>query len=436
MPSQSSPPPPSTEPTTAFRHRRLEVFNEPPHPAYVVWELTLRCDQGCRHCGSRAGAPRPDELDVDEVVDVARQLAELGAREVVLIGGEAYLHDGLLAVAETLTQAGVVCSLVTGGFGITAQLAADMAAAGMKMASVSIDGLAERHDLIRAPGSFAAATAALDRLGAAGLATGVNTNVNRLNRGDLEGLYDHLLAHGVRGWQVQITVPLGRAAERPDLLLQPWDLLDLLPRIAAIKRRGFDAGLLVMPGNNLGYFGPEEALLRSLTPEGRDHFCGCFAGRLVLGIQSDGAVKGCLSLPGDDYIGGNLRDQPLAEIWNQSPRLGFTRRLSVDQLWGFCRTCPFGETCLGGCSFAAHAVLGRPGNNPYCHYRARHFDQAGQRERLVLEALPAGTPMDHGRYRIVLEPRDAPDPNATIDRTALARRVRARSDPVDPRSCR
>ncbi|MBW2453881.1 MAG: radical SAM protein [Deltaproteobacteria bacterium] len=428
---------PPVEPTTAFRHRRLEVFNEPPHPAYVVWELTLRCDQGCRHCGSRAGAPRPKELSVDEVVDVARQVVALGAREVVLIGGEAYLHDGFLQVAETLTEAGVVCSLVTGGWGITQSLAAAMASAGMKMASVSVDGLEQTHDLIRVPGSFTAATRALERLRDADLATGVNTNLNRLNRDDLEGLYEHLRDQGVRGWQVQITVPLGRAADRPDMLLQPWDLLDLLPRIAAIKRRAFDEGLLVMPGNNLGYFGPEEALLRSLTADGRDHFCGCFAGRLVLGIQSDGAVKGCLSLPGDDYIGGNLRDQPLAEIWNQSPRLGFTRRLDVDQLWGFCRTCPFGETCLGGCSFAAHSVLGRPGNNPYCHYRARHFDQAGQRERLVLETHAGGAPMDHGCYRIVVEPRDAPDPNAQVDRKALARKVHEPGEPVDPpQGCR
>ncbi|RLB65225.1 MAG: heme biosynthesis protein [Deltaproteobacteria bacterium] len=412
----------ATDGTTAFRHRRLEVFNEPPHPAYVVWELTLRCDQGCRHCGSRAGVARPAELSVAEVVDVAQQLADLGAREVVLIGGEAYLHEGLSPVVRTLSEAEVVCSLVTGGLGITQDLAAAMAAAGMKTASVSVDGLAETHDLIRVPGSFVGATQALGRLKNAGMGTGVNTNLNRLNRHDLEGIYGHLRDQGVSGWQVQITVPLGRAADRPDMMLQPWDLIELLPRIAALKRRAFDDSVLVMPGNNLGYFGPEEALLRSLTVDGRDHFCGCFAGRLVLGIQSDGAIKGCLSLPGDSYIGGNVREQPLAEIWDQSAKLGFTRRLTVDQLWGFCRECPFGETCLGGCSFAAHAVLGRPGNNPFCHYRARHFDQLGQRERLVLQSPASGAPMDHGLYRIVLEPRDAPDPRARRDRAAALNR--------------
>jgi MoaA/NifB/PqqE/SkfB family radical SAM enzyme len=31
-------------------------------PIYAVWELTLRCDLACQHCGSRAGHARPDEL--------------------------------------------------------------------------------------------------------------------------------------------------------------------------------------------------------------------------------------------------------------------------------------------------------------------------------------------------------------------------------------
>ena len=34
---------------------------------YVVWELTLRCDHACTHCGSRAGKDRPDELSTDPV---------------------------------------------------------------------------------------------------------------------------------------------------------------------------------------------------------------------------------------------------------------------------------------------------------------------------------------------------------------------------------
>ena len=327
-----------------------------------------------------------------------------------MIGGEAYLHPGFLDIVRALRNAGIRPAMTTGGLGITAELAEKMAEAGIHNVSVSIDGLRETHDRMRArKGSFEGTAAALAALKAAGVRICANTNVNRLNAGDLEGLYEHLVASGVVLWQVQVTAALGRAADRPDMLLQPWELVDVLPRIAALKRRGFEVGLTILPGNNLGYFGPEEALLRSPKPGMRDHFAGCQAGRFVMGIESSGNVKGCPSLQAS-YIGGNLRDRSLSDLWKRSPEIRFTRKRTVDDLWGFCRTCPFAETCMGGCSFTSHALFGRPGNNPYCHFRVRTLAQRGVRERLVPVAPAPGQPFDCGRFEIVEEPWDAPEP--------------------------
>jgi len=395
--------------------RRLDVAKQDYFPAYVVWELTLRCDHACLHCGSRASAARPDELSTEKALKVVEELVRMKTREVVLIGGEAYLHDGFLDIARAFKAGGVRVGMTTGGRGVTAELAKAMAEAGVYQTSVSIDGLEVNHDRMRnMRGSFATATAALANLRAAGIKPMANTNFNRLNRGDLEPLFEHLAAQGVVAWQVQITTPLGRAADRTSMILQPWDLLDLLPRIAKVKEDAYTRGIRVMAGNNLGYFGPEEALLRSPQKELRDHFGGCQAGRYVLGIESDGAVKGCPSLQTAHYVGGNLKETTLASIWNDSKELSFTRARTRDDLWGFCKTCAFGDVCLGGCSFTAHAVLGRPGNNPYCHYRAREFAKANKRERLVSVEAAAGDPFDNGVFEIVVEDLDAPDAGAAL----------------------
>jgi radical SAM protein with 4Fe4S-binding SPASM domain len=408
------------------RSRRLDVRSTDVFPAYVVWELTLACDHACTHCGSRAGRAREGELSTDEALAVVRQLAAMRTREAVLIGGEAYLHPGFLAVVRALTAAGIRAALTTGGLGITAELARDLAAAGLYNASVSVDGLGETHDRMRSRrGSFDATVRAHQHLREAGIAIGANTNVNRLNAPDLEGLYEHLVATGVRVWQVQLTAPLGRAADRPELLLQPWELLDVVPRIAALKRRGLADGLAIMPGNNLGYFGPEEGLLRSARPGQDDHFAGCQAGRYVMGIESSGAVKGCPSLQ-PQYIGGSVREKGLAELWATSPALAFTRRRTVDDLWGFCRTCPFATTCMGGCSFTAHALFGRPGNNPYCHFRARTLAARGRRERVVPVAPAEGVPFDCARFDLVEEPLDAPSPPPLPPEELVAIRLRPR----------
>jgi radical SAM protein with 4Fe4S-binding SPASM domain len=409
--------------TDSRARRRLDVIAEQPFPAYVVWELTLACDHACTHCGSRAGVPRDGELSTDEALAVVRQLAAMGTREVILIGGEAYLHDGFLAIVRALRAAGIAPALTTGGRGITEELAAQLAAAGLAYASVSVDGLEATHDRMRnLKSSWRSAMTALERLRAAGLATSSNINLNRLNHGDLEALYTELHARGIGSWQVQITAPLGRAADRPDLLLQPWDLLDVVPRVAALKLRARADGIVLTPGNNLGYFGPEETQLRSIDAADRDHWRGCQAGKFVMGIEANGGIKGCPSLQ-PAYVGGTTRERSIAETWDTAPELAFTRKRTVDDLWGFCRTCAFAEHCMGGCSFTAHSIFGRPGNNPYCHYRARTLAKQGLRERLVPATSAPGEPFDHGTFTLVTEPLDAPAAVLPPERLVQIRRV-------------
>ena len=399
--------------------RRVDTAQGDHRPVYVVWELTLACDQRCTHCGSRAAEARPRELSTAEALEVVAQLRAMRTEHVALIGGEAYLHPGFLEIARALTDAGIRASVTTGGRGVTPELCRQMAAAGIHTVSVSVDGLRETHDLMRATkGSFDAATAALLAVGEAGMVVAANTNLNRLNRGDLEALYGHLRGCGAKLWQVQLTAPLSRAADRPELTLQPWDLLELMPRITALKARGFREGLTLMPGNNLGYFAQDEALLRSQTAAATDHWRGCQAGRYVMGIESDGAVKGCPSLQTARYVGGSLRDRQLSEIW-ATPQLAFARARTVEDLWGFCRGCDFAEHCLGGCTFTAESILGRPGNNPYCAFRARHFAQRGLRERLVPQARAEGRPFDNGCFALVEEPLDADDPQPETARALV-----------------
>ena len=116
--------------------RRLDIAKPDYRPVYVVWELTLRCDQPCTHCGSRAGDAREKELTTEQALDVARQLAEMRAEEVALIGGEAYLHPGFLDVVRALRERGLRVTMTTGARGIDEALARAVAEAGLYSVSV------------------------------------------------------------------------------------------------------------------------------------------------------------------------------------------------------------------------------------------------------------------------------------------------------------
>ncbi|MCA9508748.1 MAG: radical SAM protein [Myxococcales bacterium] len=396
--------------------RRLNVLSEQFFPAYVVWELTLKCDQKCVHCGSRASKPRKNELNSHDALKIVQQLSEQGTREVVLIGGEAYLHQDFLSIVQALVDSGINVGMTSGGKGIDEDCAMSMKNAGLSFVSISIDGLKKTHDTIRAnKGSFDSALQALKHLKENNIRISVNTNINRINMIELEEMYELFFALKISSWQVQITAPLGRAADRPHMLLQPYDLLNIVPRIAKMKERAFKDGFLIMPGNNLGYFGPEESLLRSMRPEDSDHWLSCQAGKFIMGIESDGGLKGCPSLQSEHYLAGNLRKNSLRDLWENSVTIKKHRIRGVKDLWGFCARCDFKEICLGGCTFTSHSVFDRPGNNPYCHYRALKFKSEGKRERLIKIKNAPNKAFDNGKWELIEEPFDSKEPELIND---------------------
>jgi radical SAM protein with 4Fe4S-binding SPASM domain len=372
-------------------------------PIYAVWEITLRCDLACRHCGSRAGRERSEELTTAEALDLVGQMADLGVKEVTLIGGEAYLREDWTEIARSVRAHGMQCTITTGGRGLSPERARAAKDAGVQSVSVSIDGLRDTHDALRGvTGSFDSAIAAMHNLQEVGIPVAANTQVNRLSLPEIESIFDVLAAERIHGWQVQLTVAMGRAADETSLLLEPYQVLDLMPRLARLKVRADAQKIRIWPGNNIGYFGPHESALRSFMPNKHSGSCG--AGRMTLGLEANGDVKGCPSLPTADYVGGNIRDHSLRDIWERAAPLRFTRERTVDDLWGFCRSCYYAEACLAGCSWTTHVLFGKPGNNPFCHHRALELLRDGRRERLERVKAAEGVPFDYGRFEIIEEP--------------------------------
>ena len=120
----------------------------------------------------------------------------------------------------------------------------------------------------------------------------------------------------------------------------------------------------MLPGDNLGYFEED-------GPSIREHkWKGCFAGRHLVGIDADGSVKGCLSLP-REFIEGNLRTEPLRQIWEDPQRFRYNRYFDPEMLEGHCAGCPHGSSCRAGCVVTAHAATGNRFDNPYCAYRVQ-----------------------------------------------------------------
>jgi radical SAM protein with 4Fe4S-binding SPASM domain len=376
-----------------------------PHPLYCVWEITLACDLGCKHCGSRAGKDREGELDTAECLDIVRQLDEIGFREVTLIGGEAYLREDWDQIAKEITRRGMTCGITTGARFFSEERLSRAVEAGIGSISVSIDGLERTHDAQRGVhGSWLAATDAARRIAKTPIRLATNTQINRLSLPEIPALADLLADLGSKAWQIQLTVPMGRGADRSRLLLQPYELLPLFPLLVRVKEERLDPrGVTLFPGNNIGYFGPYEGALRFHGKDGA-HWAGCPAGEWSIGLEADGKIKACPSLPSKDYTGGNTREVPIAEAVERAKEINFLKQRTGRDLWGYCAGCYYADICKAGCTWTSQVFMGKPGNNPYCIHRALDRQRHGEFERFVKVEEAPGLPFDQGRFELVVEP--------------------------------
>jgi radical SAM protein with 4Fe4S-binding SPASM domain len=385
-------------------NRRLPLAGEVLRgPTYAIWETTLRCNQACRFCGTRAGRARPDELTTAEALDVIEQLAEIGVREVAMHGGETFLRSDWLELVTAIASHDMQPSIVTGGRGIDQPLAEKAAAAGLIAASVSIDALEGMHDDLRnTPGSHAGALRAMRELSAAGILVGCNTQINRVNMRALPALFDELSQFQLYGWQVQLMAPMGRAADEPELVLQPYDLLEIMPTLARLRVLSDERGIALWPADNVGYFGPFEHTLRDNRIPG-GHSSGCGGGILAIGIEANGDIKGCSAMSSGGYVAGNIRQTRLRQLWDEAAELKFMRCFDASTLWGYCATCYYASMCKAGCVWTSSTVFGRHGNCPYCHHRALEYLARGQRERLTrIKEAPGGI-RDRAEFSIEVE---------------------------------
>jgi len=340
-------------------------------PEFAFFEITEACNLKCLHCEADAGRRDPAELSTEEALDVARQLAEAGCRQVNLTGGEPLVRRDWPEIARGFVDLGVEVTVATNGTLVDAGEIDRMLGCGVRNVAVSLDGDRESHDALRVSAdgrsAYDRAVRALELLVASPLRTAAVTVIHRRNLKALPRIHELLVGLGVEIWQVQLAVPLGRlAARREDYVLAAEEIRPLEERLAVLVDAG---GVRMMVGDNIGYYGPREPKLRGAIAGRESFFRGCSAGVRVVGIRSNGDVKGCPSHPAELSV-GNLRNETFAEIWGDGARFAYNTEFRVEELGGGCRECAFNRICRAGCTTMAYALTGTKYDNPLCGQRA------------------------------------------------------------------
>jgi len=321
----------------------------------AVWEFTLKCNLRCSHCGSSAGIPRHGELTTKECFKLCEELAELGCEDVSLMGGEPFLRGDWLSVAQCVKDLGMGLSFVSNGT-ILDRYIDKVSRLAPKVVGISLDGMKEKHELIRGKGNWEKTIKAIDLLRERNIQTTVITTVSKINFKDLPKIKDLIFKKGIN-WQIQIAAPFGNFRREQMLSKEEFYATALFIAKEKIKNKFED--LPVVGAHCYGYY---SKFLPGTT------WKGCTAGITSIGITSDGGIVGCLSMGNNRFIEGNIRDKGLKEIWQNPGNFAYNRKFDKTQLGPNCRNCKYGVKCKGGCNSVSYTITEKFHNDPYCFY--------------------------------------------------------------------
>lgn len=331
---------------------------------YLFLECTRRCNLRCRHCGSDCG--RDDGLPGLPCATLLHALGRVadtwaaGGIMVVVTGGEPLVRPDLFELLTGIRRLGFRLGLVTNGVALDARRAQRLGALGAEAVTVSLDGPQDSHDWLRARrGAFAAARDALGHLRRAGVpVVEAITCVTPRSLERLDETLEIVLQAGTTHWRIFNIFPAGRAVGDRTLLLEGSELAELVARVAALRERGAERGLVVNLSEE-GFLGWEwERRVRDAP-----YFCR--AGINIAGVMADGALAACPNLPRWMHQGNLLRDD-LVTAWQ-------TRyALFRDRSWtrqGRCATCAQWPCCQGS---SLHLWDTKEGGPCWCHHALLH----------------------------------------------------------------
>ncbi|OGS40599.1 MAG: hypothetical protein A3K77_01825, partial [Euryarchaeota archaeon RBG_13_31_8] len=307
------------------------------------------------------GYKREQELSTDQWIDVCNQLADLDCKQITLMGGEPLVRNDWYEIAQHVANLGMHLTIMTNGFLINKNVIDQLQTLNPYAIAVSLDGATKQtHDLIRGThGSFERCLQSLKLLKDANLPTTVVTTVHKKNFKELQKMRDFLLNKRI-AWQIQMGTPFGRFPK--SLTLSPEEFYSVAMFIASAKNQYSIKELPITGAHCMGY---HSSILPNLMI---GLWKGCYAGMNVLGIQSNGGIKGCLSLP-DKFVEGNVFEDRISEIWKDPNAFNYTRNFNKNNLKNYCKECRYGTICRGGCLSGSISFTAQTHCNPYCLYR-------------------------------------------------------------------
>lgn len=296
-------------------------------------EFNRSCNYLCPYCYA-AGKYDHAELTDEMAESAIRQVAKLGARKIVVLGGEPLLCRNLKKYIELMNSLGMGAEIFTNASLIDEDWARFFYEQGSRVV-VKLNSLDPKvqEKLTGVPKSLEKAMRAIDLLQKAGMDERrlvASSVICSENEKEIVGLWKYLRSRHIKPY-LEIMTPQGRLLEHRQLEVHPRRIKEIFDEIAEYDR-------------SLGHeWEPQPPLVGAK----------CLRHQFSCVVGAGGDVTPCVGLT---VKIGNVYEQPLADILRNSNVL---RKLKDfrNTIKGPCRNCDKADTCYG-CRGAAYQLTG------------------------------------------------------------------------------
>jgi len=317
------------------------------NPTRVEFELTERCNLSCRFCYN---SQKPVDSSLTEIV--LKRLSEEAVPEIVLTGGEPFLHPKFPDILRSCSMLFQKTMIQTNGTLIDNVIANLLANNKVFEVNVSLHGPQNVHDtLTQCSGSQHNAVEAIKRLVQRGIGVSSNFVMTRLNVGDLSSNLEELYQLGVRCMTLTRFTPTGIGLTNAEMALSREEIVNAIAAADTFRRN--HPGVTILLANSMPFC--------ALPPTLSDYCEHCHFGASRFYIDVNGNVLMC----GMSRVQlGNITQNTFAEIKRGS--CDFARHILGKDVPPDCSICSNFQRCRGGCRAAALADTGELcGADPY-----------------------------------------------------------------------
>ncbi|MDP2646766.1 MAG: heme b synthase [Desulfobacterales bacterium] len=337
----------------------------------VAWEITRNCNLSCIHCrASATQGPYSGEISTDGAFHLLDQIAQVGSPIIILTGGEPLLRSDIFDITRHGTDRGLKMVMAPNGTLITKKIAEQLAQAGIKRISVSLDGASEQsHDSFRGvKGAFQGALNGIRFAQDAGIEFQINTTITKANLEQIPRIQQLAENLGAAAHHIFLLVPTGRGKYITDQEISASEYEDTLnwfydqQKTTSLQLKATCAPHYY---RILRQRTKEEGASISVKTHGMDAVTrGCLGGTGFCFISHTGIVQPCGFL---HLNCGDVNQTSFEDIWRHSEVFQSLR--DTDQLKGKCRICEFRKVCSGCRARAYEATGDYLAEEPLCSYQ-------------------------------------------------------------------